>query len=118
METTVKNAPGKSLEAIARDWKALHDQAAQVGELADLMPEDFAEEMAQFSHRLGDAKSWQVEMAQQGIEDIDAMMQPGLTALRTITTRGQSATAPALALWREFHAARQSVLKLLDSPGA
>jgi putative intracellular protease/amidase len=49
----------------------------------------------------------------QGLADIDAMLVPGLSALATLTARGQDATTPALALWREFHAARGSVLAAL-----
>ena len=40
------------------------------------------------------------------------MLQPGLFALRAIAARGQDTTAPALALWREFHALRSALLAL------
>ena len=51
-------------------------------------------------------------LARDALGDIDAILQPGLTALRNIQARGQDTTAPALALWREFHALRSSLLVL------
>ena len=59
------------------------------------------------------ARDWQRNLAAQGLADIEAMLVPGLTALATLTARGQDTAAPALALWREFHAARSSVLAAL-----
>jgi hypothetical protein len=38
--------------------------------------------------------------------------------LATLTARGQDTSAPALALWREFHAARASVLAALQPAAA
>ncbi|WP_354144922.1 hypothetical protein [Altererythrobacter litoralis] len=51
-------------------------------------------------------------LASDGIADLDAILRPGLVSLRTIRARGQDATAPALALWREFHALRTGLLSL------
>jgi len=63
---------------------------------------------------LDEASEWQRQMASQGIEDIDAMMRPGLTAIATITQRGADVQAPAMTLWREFHHAREAVLALVQ----
>jgi single-stranded DNA-specific DHH superfamily exonuclease len=106
--------------ALTEGWDNLHAAAAQVAQLADLAAESATADLAAL---LNDATEWQREMVWTGIEDIAAMMRPGLTALRTITSRGQDASAPALALWREFHAARGAVLALVqrepaaDAPG-
>ncbi len=105
------------LGSLAQRWEDLHASSAQLAKIAALSPEEFSGDIAAFPHLLGRANEWQRDMAWQGIEDIDAMMRPGLSALGTITARGQDASAPALALWREFHQARQAVLGLVQ-PGA
>ncbi len=102
----------KPLSELTRQWRALHEQAAELAQLAQLSPEPFEGDVADFPVAIGEAGPAQIGLAWQSIEDIDAMMQPGLTALRTITARGQNANVPALALWREFHSARSSVLAL------
>jgi len=50
-----------------------------------------------------------------GIEDLAAVMQPGLRALLSLTAQGQDTTAAALTLWREFHTARTAILDLIDA---
>ncbi len=97
---------------LAERWEELHTQAEQLAKLAAIAPEGFDDTLSALPDRLSQASEWQRELAWQGVEDIDAMMQPGLTALRTITARGQDAGAPALALWREFYAARNAVLEV------
>lgn len=62
---------------------------------------------------LGEATEWQRELAWQGLEDIDAMMRPGMAALSSLEGRGQDVTAPALALWREFFNARGAVMSVI-----
>ena len=102
--------------SLARRWEDVHRQATLLARLAQLSPEPFTGEVATFPERMGEASGWQRELAWQGIEDIDAMLRPGLAALATITDRGSAANAPALALWREFHAARAALLTLADEP--
>ncbi|MEL7190660.1 MAG: hypothetical protein AAGK17_13995 [Pseudomonadota bacterium] len=103
----------KPAGSLAQRWEDLHAQAAHLAELAHLAPEPFGQDLAEVPVMLGEANEWQRELAWQTLEDIDAMMQPGMVALRTIVARGQDANAPALALWREFHAARGSVMGLV-----
>jgi len=111
MRQTAQDASWPTASLTER-WEELHVQAEHLAKLAAIAPEAFDRALAAFPDRLAQASEWQRELAWQGIEDIDAMMQPGLTALRTITTRGQDAGAPALTLWREFHAARNAVLEV------
>ena len=111
---------GAQVEEIARRWATVHRDAAYLANIADLAAkEDHAQQDTLLS-ALVDAGDWQRRLALDAINDIEAMMQPGLTALRTISARGQDATAPALALWREFHAAREAVLAMLsvETPAA
>lgn len=109
MRKTAKDA-ARPVGTLARRWEDLHTTASQLAKLAGLAPEPHSPDLAAFPRLLDEASDWQRDLAWQGIEDISAMMQPGLTALSTLTARGQDASAPAMALWREFHAARASVL--------
>ena len=99
-------------QAFDASWIALHNQATEIGHFAALAEEPFREELASFPARIRDASIAEQELARCGLEDIAAVLQPGLVALRAISARGQEPTAPALALWREFHAARQALLSL------
>ncbi len=112
--------PGKDAEGaqetppstLAAKWEDLHEQATQLAKLAEISPEPFVGALAAFPAQLGEASEWQRELAWQGIDDIDAMMRPGLAALATLTDRGAATTAPALALWREFYDARGAVMAI------
>ncbi|MBA3864352.1 MAG: hypothetical protein C0517_10455 [Erythrobacter sp.] len=102
--------------AIEAEWLALHQQAQELAKLARI-----AAEPAQITPALGqliaNAKSWQRTLLSQGIEDVAAMLGSGMAALATLADRGQDTGAPALALWREFHAARGALLAVLHING-
>ncbi|MEL7445298.1 MAG: hypothetical protein AAGK02_05725 [Pseudomonadota bacterium] len=104
----------QSAEAFAIRWKRLHADAAELADQAGLAAEPLEGELAHFPALLYGQADWSIDLAWQSVDDIDAMMQPGLTALRTIAARGQDVTAPALALWREFHTARNAVMALVE----
>lgn len=106
------DAARQPLGSLTGRWQELHRQAGELAAMAGLAAE--APDCSPLSAMLEQASEWQRELACQGIEDIAAMMRPGLAALVTLSGRGQDATAPALALWREFHAARAAVLGLLE----
>lgn len=96
----------------AARWAALHAAGQEIGTLAALAEEPFHERLANFPARIEARGGARLELARDGVTDLDAILQPGLTALRTIHARGQDTTAPALALWREFHALRSALLDL------
>ena len=102
-------------QALAERWRQLHRSAQELAKLAQLGTDGSAMDGETFAARLEQAQGWQRDLAWQSVSDIDAVMQPGLTALRVVTSRGQDASAPALALWREFHAARESLLAILSN---
>ena len=115
MRQMALDAPYRDLaspEALADRWSALHDRAAELAALAQLSPEPITGPISDFPSEIEEGSQWQRELAWQGILDIEAMMRPGLAALATITARGGVAHAPALALWREFYTARQSLMAL------
>ena len=98
-------------------WAALQDAAAAVAAIAGLAAEKTSPHIRNFPALIRDAGGWRLELAERGIADLSAMMQPGLTALLVVNARGQNATAPALTLWREFHATRQAILALVPESG-
>lgn len=114
MRHTVRSGDSAPTPApnLASRWADLHDRAAQLAALAQLSPEPFTGPLATFPGRIGKAAPWQRALADEGLEDIEAMMRPGLAALETLKNRGAAANAPALALWREFYTARGAVLAL------
>ncbi|MEO0418460.1 MAG: hypothetical protein AAF249_06335 [Pseudomonadota bacterium] len=99
---------------LAARWRRLHQKAADVARMADLSPEPFGEALASFPERLTSVSTIERQLAEQGLEDIEAMLRPGLSALATLSEREASSTAPALALWREFYDARGAVLALAE----
>ena len=59
-----------------------------------------------------------VTNADRAIEDMTAVMEPGIAALLGVNARGADPRPAALALWREFTEARAGVMALLPPSGA
>lgn len=97
---------------LSKRWRELHALGQLIAAKAQLASEPFDGPIAEFPDAILDAAPWHRELAEQALEDIDAMLQPGLTALQAIEARGHDATAPALALWREYYAARDGLMGL------
>lgn len=108
----------RAWQALSLRWAALHDAAAAVAALAGLAPEKPDQAVRSLPGRARDAGGARFMLAEQGAADIAAVMQPGLAALLAVNARGQDAAVPALALWKEFHAARSAVLALVPAEGA
>ncbi|MBA4051595.1 MAG: hypothetical protein C0472_06845 [Erythrobacter sp.] len=102
-------------EVLAEALVALHGQAAALALLARLAPEpvEIGGELGMVIVR---AAPWQRALVAQTAADCAAMMESGLAALGTLTRRGQDTSAPALVLWREFHAARAAMVSVLKAP--
>lgn len=110
--------PGRNLSNRARQplheqWAALHDAAAAVAVLAGLAPGQEQPTGHDFPDRIEAVGGWRLELAADLVDDLSAMMRPGVAALLAVGARGQDATAAAVTLWREFHHARSAVLALL-----
>ncbi len=101
-------------EVIEAEWHALHHQAQELAKLARIAAEP-AQIAASPGPLLANARPWQLTLLTQGIEDVAAMLGSGMAALATLADRGQDTGAPALALWREFHAARSALLAVLHA---
>ena len=107
----------RAWQALSLRWAALHDAAGAVAALAELAQEKPDLAVRAFPSRVRDSGARRIRPIEQGVADIAAIMQPGLAALLAVRARGQDATAPALALWQEFHAARAAVMRLLPDDG-
>ena len=106
-----------SASALGMKWSALHDAADVVCTLAGLVAEPMTPALRNFPAVMRDAGGWRRAMAEQGISDISAFMEPGLSALLAVHARGVNPSAPALTLWQEFVAARDALMALIPPPG-
>ena len=109
--------PGMS-SATSMKWAALQDAASAVAALAGLPEERSLPAIRNFPVLIRNAPGWRMRLAEQGIDDLAAVMEPGLAALLAVNARGTDARHAALALWQEFHAARAAILELAPESGA
>ena len=98
--------------ALAVQWDAVHEAAAAVGILAQLGEEPMDEAIRELPARAFELGGAKLDMVVRGVDDLAAVMQPGLRALLSLNAQGQDTTSAALTLWREFHNARAAILSL------
>ena len=99
---------------LAARWDAVHEAAYAVGRLAQLSREDWDETIAGLPQRAMQAGGAECELVARSVDDLAAVMEPGLRALLSLTAKGRDTTAAALTLWREFHCARTAILSLVE----
>ncbi len=97
-------------------WSALHDAAGVVAKLAGVTHEPMGTEMRAFHAVMRETGGWRRNLADQGIADLSAVMEPGLAALLAIHACGADTAPAALALWQEYQAARAALLTLAPHP--
>lgn len=110
---TLPDDSSVAARAVTVKWTALHEAAGVVALLAGLPSEAPHPAARSFPVLIGNAGGWRLATAEQGIDDLAAIMEAGITALLAVHTRGANAAAPAMALWHEFREARDGLLKLL-----
>ncbi|MXO94572.1 hypothetical protein GRI62_13290 [Erythrobacter arachoides] len=98
-------------------WAALGEAGKVVAMLAGIEPEREDKGVRNFPAQIRDAEPWRRELADNGCIDLAAVMEPGIAALLAINARGADCKPAALALWREFSAARTAMLGLLPPSG-
>ncbi len=98
-------------------WSALLDAGDLVCALAGIAPEARKAEVRNFPAIMKDTGGWRCQLAQNGVDDLAAIMEPGLSALLAVRARGANTGPAALALWHEFHAARAALLALVPPLG-
>jgi len=107
-----------SSSATSMKWAALTDAANVIAMLAGMEPQRPAPEIRNFPALIRDADAWRRERAERGVADLAAIMEPGMAALLAVNARGADPRPAALALLREFNAARESLLALLPPSGS
>ena len=102
--------------ALADKWAALAKAASAIAMLAgqDTLAEA-GEHLAIPEHLMQTAPR-RALLIEQAIDDLVAVMTPGLRALLEVHARGSEASAPAQALWQEFVTARAGLIALADAP--
>ncbi len=115
-----ENANGAARTAhstLAVRLAAIEDAAAAVAVMAGLGAEKPSAQLRGFVAHIQSDGAPRKALAEECVADMSAMMQPGLAALLAVSARGHDATAPALTLWREYHAARTAMLALVPDEG-
>lgn len=107
----LRHDAGERRSALAARWQSL-DDAGRV--IASLAQEPEPQPATQFAARIEAGADERHLLALRGVDDLAAMIEPGLSALLYICENGGDARAPAMALWREFSAARAALLALAD----
>jgi hypothetical protein len=102
---------------MAIKWTAVHEAAAAVAELAGIAPEYRTPDVRNFPAIMRDTGGWRLRLAQQGVDDLAAILEPGLAALLALHGSGAPAGAAAQALWQEFQLARAGLLALIPPLG-
>ncbi len=98
-------------------WAALVEAGQVVAMLAGLEPERPSKEVRNFPALIRDAEKWRRDLVDNSCADLAAVMEPGIAALLAVNARGADCKPAALALWREFVAARTAMLQLLPPAG-
>ena len=98
-------------------WAALTDAGQVVAMLAGVSTGRPGREIRDFPALLRDAEPWRREAAKSALDDLNAIMEPGIGALMTINARGGDCRAAAGALWTEFAAARAALLAMIPASG-
>lgn len=107
-----------SASAMSMKWSALYDASGVVAMLAGLQAEPMRPEVRNFPAVMRDVGGWRRDQAEKGIDDLAAIMEPGLAALLAVNARGSNPAPAALALWQEYHVARAALLALAPPPSA
>ena len=103
---------------LARQWAVVQDAGAAVASIAGIAPENPGPRVRTFFAQLQAVGGARLRLAENHVADMAAILQPGLAALLAVGTRGQDISAPALALWQEYHEAREAMLALVPDDGA
>jgi hypothetical protein len=113
---------GSPHAVLERQWRALHEAAAAVAALAgrgprSVSPDPVPFELRGFPSQVGMLVGARRQLVEEGLADLVAIMEPGLTALLCVHERKADTTVPAQALWQEFMSARGALVALAQDRG-
>lgn len=98
--------------SLALRWETIHAAANAAAAFAGIVTQPLSPEVHNFPQALRDVGGWRRNLALQGVEDLAAILDPGLAALLAVHDSGTDAAPAALALWQEFVVARDALLAL------
>lgn len=99
-------------------WSALRHAAGIVAGLAGLAAHEPQQAERNFPAIIREAGGWRLTLAEQGVDDLAAIMESGLVALLGLNAGGGNPQAAALALWQEFRSASAALLDLVPPSAA
>ncbi len=94
-------------------WSTLTGAGNIVAALAGEQREEGVPQIREFTVLLQDCPTWKRELVERSVNDLAAIMQPGMATLLSLNQRGADIQPAARALWQEFVAARAAVVDLL-----
>ena len=97
---------------LSMKWSALHEAAETVALIAGTTGGAMSADARKFPAAMREASPTLRRRAEQGVADITAILEPGLSALLATHARGSNPAPAATALWQEFLAARDQVMSL------
>ncbi len=103
------------METLRMRWEAIHTDAQTIGKMAQLAREPITQQIHGCPDLLSNLSGDQRDFALNTLADIEVMLKPGVTALQNMQASGADVTAPALALWCEFHRCRQALMDLVEA---
>ena len=101
-----------SANLMAMRWATVHEAVEAVSFFAGITPTEDGPEIRKYPEVMRQCGGWRLDLAEQGVEDLIAVLEPGVTALLAVNDSGADARPAAMALWQEFQTARDALLAL------
>ena len=102
-----------SASALSMKWSALHDAASTVATIAQLPPIAMSKPVRHFPAIIRDVGGRARQSAERQIDDLNAVLEPGVAALLSAYARGANPRAAARALCEEFVEGRDAIMALV-----
>lgn len=97
---------------LAIRWATVHEAVEAVTFFAGITPAPDSPEIRNYPETMRQCGGWRRNLAEQGVEDLIAILEPGVAALLAVHNSGADARPAAMALWQEFRTARDALVAL------
>ena len=94
-------------------WRALENVTSAVADLAGIGADSSDRAATDFPGMLAQTSGWRRNLAEDGLNDLIAIVEPGVAALLAVHARGNDTAPAAMALWREIKLARANLLDIV-----
>ena len=108
-----RSLPSCDGAGLAAKWGVIHEAARAVGALAQLAEEPPSDLVVSLPRRAAALDAQKFGLIERMVDDIDAVMQPGIEVLLAPEIANRGSVDAALSLWCEFRNARDAVLALV-----